>query len=66
MLDVLRVVDMYSIIQLYKDVQRQIVINGTLFIRPENVLEVRSITEEVNGKLLSSYCKTFLELNEAI
>jgi len=63
LLDILRVADMFSMMHLHSDVQRQIIRNGTSFIRPENVCQIQDIAEEWNGKLLSSYCRIFGTLN---
>ena len=64
LLDILRVADMFGMMHLHKDVQRQIVMHGISFVGPENVSLIQSIAEEGNGKLLSGYCRTFLKLNE--
>lgn len=63
LLDILCAADKFGMMHLHKDVQRQIVTNGTGFIWPENVSIVQDMADKWNGKLLSSYCKRFLKLN---
>jgi hypothetical protein len=62
-LDVLQLADVWDIPSLKKHIENRILRNAALFIRIENVREVRDVVKQCNAKEVEKHCQKFENLN---
>ena len=65
-LDILQLADVWDIPSLKKHVENRILRNAALFIRIENVREVRDVVKQCNAKEIEKHCEKFENLNKEV
>jgi hypothetical protein len=65
-LEVLELADMWDIEELRRHVENRILTRASVFIRVENVLNVRDIARRCNANLVVDYCEEYFQKNKDV